>query len=75
MVDDRTIKSAKPGNRFMVSVYPLRVQAVTVEDWLAKLEKPMARIDRRNLERCRSAHQKWWYEFYNRSWIRVTSDA
>ena len=37
MIDDRTIKSARPGNRFMVSVYPLRVQTVTVEDWLAKL--------------------------------------
>ena len=58
----------------VLSIYPLTATTDTPEQWLALLEPNITRIDALDLERTRTDHQKWWDEFWNRSWIFVRGD-
>jgi len=71
-VDAVTLKSGKARRRFVVSIYPLTAQAESSGAWLRVLETQIRAIDAISLETARAAHRKWWDEFWNRSWIRVS---
>ena len=72
---NQTLKSVRPGRRFVVSIYPLTAQTKTSGEWLKLLENRIKSIDRTDLETARAAHEKWWDEFWGRSWIRVTGES
>jgi len=73
-VDDRTLKSAKPGKRMEVSLYTETVIPATESQWLAAVEKNIAAAEAVPPDEARAAHRKWWNDFWNRSWIRVTGN-
>jgi len=67
-----TLESARPASRFAVSVYPLTAQTETAEDWLDRLVRQVTEVDAVDVETGRAEHRRWWDDFWNRSWIRVT---
>jgi hypothetical protein len=67
-----TLKTTTPRRRYSVSIYPLTRQTETRDEWLRELSRSIDRVDATNIERAREAHQKWWKEFWDRSWIRVS---
>lgn len=71
-VDDRTLVSSKPRDRFALSVYVHTSQTETPEKWLEQAREVVSRADKIGLEKSHNAHLKWWNEFWNRSWIRVS---
>jgi len=67
--DATTLESSVATTTQVVSIYPLTATTDTPDDWLAQLGLQVARIDALNLEQTRQEHQKWWDQFWHRSWI------
>ncbi len=81
-VDDLTLATQKPRRRFSLTVHTHTAQTETVEEWFGELlQIPQGRA-RRPAEpgevhqdsgaADRSAHDAWWQEFWQRSWIHIT---
>lgn len=71
-VDDTTLRSP-PATSHRFSIYVTTSHPATPEQWLAALEQQLADVDRTPFAERRRAHEQWWSEFWNRSWIHVTS--
>jgi hypothetical protein len=67
-----TLTSSEPKRRFTLSVYLLTQQTDSVEEWLRQLDQRIAQIKAKDIEPARQAHRKWWRDFWDRSWIRIT---
>jgi hypothetical protein len=67
-----TLKSVEPGEQMTISIYPLTKQTGTVKEWIEQVNHDIGRIKAQDLESARKAHRKWWRDFWDRSWIRVT---
>ena len=72
-VDSTTLESAQPRNRHEIAVHVLTRQTATLDQWLAAIEQQIAQAKTTNLGQAKAEHQRWWEEFWNRSWIRVTT--
>lgn len=68
-------KSPGKNTRHLISVYVLTQQTPAIEDWLSRLEAIRTKGDGIDLESERRAHRRWWYEFWDRSWIRIDGAA
>lgn len=64
--DERTLVSDGSRRKFFLTVHTHTAQTGTVEEWLNGVA--FAQPDR-------AAHERWWREFWQRSWIRVSGDA
>jgi len=71
--DASTLQSGKVSSQ-LISIYPLTAVAGNGKEWLSKLEKQSAGIEKLALEQTRTAHQKWWQQFWNRSHIFLHGD-
>src|ERR1035437_1145463 len=72
--NDNTLTSASPVTSQLVSIYPLTATTPNADQWLAQLDQKVIQIDKLQLEKTRVAHQKWWDEFWHRSWVFVSGD-
>ena len=73
-VDDTHLASpASKSHRFEVHI--LTEHPSSPEQWLASMRKTIATTDATSIDRRRAAHEQWWREFWNRSWIRATKNA
>jgi len=65
------LRTAAATRRFGLSIHALTRQPATEKQWLADLERAIeaARAADRN------AHEKWWADFWNRSWIYASGTA
>ena len=45
-----------------------------INEWQKEITKVITKVDRVDIEKARQAHYKWWGQFWNRSWIKVTGD-
>lgn len=72
--DDATMQSAKAVTWQLISIYPLTTVADNGKQWLDKLEQQVNRIKKLNLEETRLAHQQWWQQFWQRSWVFIHGD-
>jgi hypothetical protein len=72
--NDRTLQSSRPQSDFRLDLYALTKQPSQLSDWQVALAKTIASADATPLETARTAHQKWWDDFWNRSWIKVSGD-
>ena len=70
--DDLTLKSSNASKALRLDLYALTQQADTPEAWQAALDKKIEAIDDLKIRSAWKAHQKWWTEFWNRSWIHVS---
>lgn len=71
-VDDTTLRAA-PATSHHFSIYVATAHPATPEQWLTALEQRMADVDKTPPTERRRAHEQWWSEFWNRSWLHVTS--
>ena len=69
---DRVLRSTEARTEHAVSICVLTEHPSTVSEWSRRLDEMIARVDAVEIEAARAAHRKWWDEFWNRSWIRVT---
>lgn len=69
---DRVLRSSEVRTQHAVSIYALTEHPTTVSEWSRRLDETIARVDDADIEAARAAHRKWWDEFWNRSWIRVS---
>ena len=54
-----------------ISVHILGKSATSQVDWLTALQKQKKRVDRLRIKECRTHHQQWWAQFWNRSFINI----
>lgn len=73
--DAVTLASARPQTTCLVSLFPLTATTRTVEDWLELLAQQVERVCATPLAESWLQHQRWWEEFWNRSWVRVSGSA
>lgn len=72
-VDDHTLRSATPSSNPRVNLVALtQTQVADPGTFQSSLKELAVRMNRIPLASARSAHQQWWWQFWNRSWIRVT---
>lgn len=72
-VDARTLKSVdRQEHRFDICVRT--VHPSTPEQWLEAVNHTFRRVGRTSFSSRRKAHKRWWGNFWDRSWIRVTAD-
>ena len=70
--DNLTLKSLKASRSQRLDIYALTEQTESPEAWRADLDKKIKEIDAIKISRAWKAHENWWKEFWNRSWINVT---
>lgn len=66
---DTELDSAAPTTSQLLSIVPLTATTDTPEAFLAQLGDLAKQIDALDLEKTRAEHQKWWDDFWHRSWI------
>ncbi len=71
-VNDRVLKSAEAKKKQGFSVYVLTEHPVSVAKWQKDLDEVIGRVDKIKIEKARKKHLKWWDEFWNRSWVRIS---
>jgi hypothetical protein len=70
--DNSTLKSTKASKSFRLDLFALTQQTDTPEIWQATLNDNIKTVEAINTQTAFKAHQKWWMEFWNRSWIHVS---
>jgi len=72
-VDDRTIRSVTPSSNPRGNLVVLtETQVADPATFESSLKNLAARTNRIPRSAARSAHQQWWRDFWNRSWISVS---
>ena len=70
--DDHTLKSAVPGQSLRLDLVALtETGAASPEAWKSDIDSLVKRVNAVPLGAARAAHQQWWQDFWNRSWIHV----
>ncbi len=66
------LETAAPVGRTHILISPLTLQTPTVEAWLKALGGQATRSRTLDLATAHTAHQRWWAEFWQRAWVRVS---
>jgi len=69
--DDETLKSTGNSKTFRLDLYALTRQANSPETWQAALNKEIVSISAIKIQAAWKAHEQWWTDFWNRSWIQA----
>lgn len=72
--DDTTLQSTQKVTAQLISIYPLTAVAGSGNEWLSKLKPNMNRLEKLDLNQTRFAHQQWWQQFWERSWVFVSGN-
>jgi alpha-L-fucosidase 2 len=72
-VDDLTLTTA-PDKSQRIAVYVLTKHPSTPEEWLKAMDKEIASVESVSFEKRRAAHEKWWGDFWDRSWIFASEE-
>jgi hypothetical protein len=73
-IDDRTLRSAS-GKRHVFEIYVHTKHPATASAWLAETQRGLDEARRIALAKRRTAHEQWWNDFWQRSWIHVTQSG
>ncbi len=74
-VGDRTVQSKSPGKNLRLDIYALTETDIdSAAAWQAKLNALITKVERIKIRSARMAHEKWWQEFWGRSWIHLDGD-
>lgn len=67
-----SLKSSQPRTHHAVSIACLTAQTATPDEWRRKLDGLVAEAKSLDLDKSRNAHRKWWADFWDRSYVRVS---
>jgi alpha-L-fucosidase 2 len=71
--DDHTLKSAVPVQRLRLDLITLtKTNVPSPKAWKAVIDSLVKRVSAVPLDIAWIAHQRWWQEFWDRSWIHVS---
>jgi hypothetical protein len=71
----QTLKSAAPQRDFVVNLVALaETNVATLTRWKNDLDALVHQANAVSLETAWAAHQQWWHDFWNRSWIQITGN-
>ena len=73
-LDDLRLRSPR-GKSHQFSVFVLTRHPSTPERWLADMDDTIRRVEAQDFAARRAAHERWWSEFWNRSWIRASANT
>lgn len=73
-IDDTHLRSPT-GKRHRFSVFTDTLHPATGPEWLARMDGHVTKVSRIPFETRRKAHEAWWAERWNRSWIVASEDA
>ena len=70
--DAKTLHSSQAATAHRFSVFPLTtLHPVTPEQWTAKLDEMIRKVDATPPKDAYAAHLAWWENFWQRSWIQL----
>lgn len=69
--DATTLRAAEPRKQILLSVFPLTAQA-PADDWNQMAAALARRVSGQPIGARRAAHERWWRDFWRRSWIEVS---
>ena len=67
--DDTTLRSAAPSATRMISIHVLTATTSSSGAFLGRLAGQTAETDKTSIYAARSAHEQWWRQFWERSYI------
>ena len=70
-----TLRSKVPSRDHYASFTVFTAQTKTPEEYVEKLKKADETASKPRLKAARAEHEKWWEEFWDRSWIHVPADC
>ncbi|HEY1791097.1 MAG TPA: DUF5703 domain-containing protein [Verrucomicrobiae bacterium] len=74
-IDGRTLASSVPGRDFKIDLIALTETNVpSAQDWQTHLDALVQEIESTGPTAAWRAHEQWWRDFWNRSWIHVEPD-
>ncbi|MHC4251898.1 MAG: DUF5703 domain-containing protein, partial [Planctomycetota bacterium] len=73
-IDDLHLRSPA-AMRHRIAVHVLTKHPASVGEWLGAMDSTVAEAEGVSFSRRRAAHERWWREFWDRSWIHVTQGA
>ena len=71
-LDDTHLQSLR-SNTHRLSVFVLTRHPSSPQQWLAAMEQTIADVEKQSFDDRRAAHERWWADFWNRSWVDVTT--
>jgi alpha-L-fucosidase 2 len=71
-IDNQTLKSLNLSNSHQLDIYALTEQTKSPDAWRSDLDKKIEKIDAVKISQALKAHESWWEQFWNRSWVTVT---
>jgi hypothetical protein len=69
--DNLTLRSSEPGKSLRLDLYALTEQADSPTAWATALDQVVAATEAVSIKAARKAHEQWWNDFWNRSWIHI----
>lgn len=73
-IDDRTLRS-KRGTSHVFEIYVHTKHPASAAEWLAETQRGLDEARSQPLAGRRAAHEKWWADFWGRSWIHITGNG
>ncbi|MGQ9882011.1 MAG: DUF5703 domain-containing protein [Armatimonadota bacterium] len=71
-IDRYTLRSVSPVKQFSIAVHVLTAQTEEAQEWVRCLRAQAKRVEAVGRAQARAAHQRWWSNFWRRSWIVVS---
>ena len=72
--DELTLKSSQPRPQYRLSIYTLTRHPSSIDEWRQRLDEIVAADKALEPLNARRAHEEWWHDFWNRSWLFVRGD-
>lgn len=73
-IDDRALHS-RAGTRHVFEIFVHTKHPATEAQWLAEAKHGLDQARAVPLDQRRAAHDKWWADFWDRSWIHITANG
>jgi alpha-L-fucosidase 2 len=70
--DAQTLKSSRASKSLRLDLYALTQTSETPEAWNAVLCQKIKTLDKTAIKTALKAHQQWWADFWNRSWLHLS---
>ncbi len=71
---DAAIVSKEPATKQSISIAALTVHPSSPEEWRTKLDAIVKDAAAVSSADAQAQHEKWWHDFWNRSWIFINGD-
>ncbi len=74
--NDHTLQIASAGRNVQLDIVALtKLQAASAQDWKAAMDAGVRSVKALDIAKAKQAHEKWWADFWDRSWMHVSGNA